>query len=192
MDNCSPMQHKVFTIPNVLSFFRLMMIPGIVYSFLAMDNPLLTAVLLLASGLTDIVDGFIARRFQMISDLGKILDPVADKLTQCAMLFCLVKRFPLMLLPLLLLIAKEIFAALLGLKVIRQTGQVRGAVWHGKLNTALIYAMMLLHLLWADIPAKVSTGAIVLCCGVILLSCAGYTRRDVMLLKKGGSDLDGE
>ncbi len=50
--------------------------------------------MLLLSGVTDLADGFIARHFHMISDLGKVLDPVADKLTQAAVLFCLITRFP--------------------------------------------------------------------------------------------------
>ncbi len=57
----------------------------------------MTAILLVLSGATDIVDGFIARSFHMVSDLGKVLDPIADKLTQAAMLICLITNFSLMM-----------------------------------------------------------------------------------------------
>ena len=81
--------NKVFTIPNILSFFRLILIPVLIWSYVVKKNYAATGWILLLSGLTDIADGFIARRFHMISKLGKILDPVADKLTQATMLFCL-------------------------------------------------------------------------------------------------------
>ena len=60
---------------------------------LCKEKPLLAGEILLLSGLTDLADGYIARRFHRISNLGKILDPVADKLTQAAMLICLFTRF---------------------------------------------------------------------------------------------------
>lgn len=80
-------QNKILTIPNVLSFFRLCLIPVIIWMYCSKRDYVRTAVILLLSGATDILDGFIARRFNMVSDLGKVLDPVADKLTQgCAAL----------------------------------------------------------------------------------------------------------
>ena len=60
----------------------------------------------------------------MVSDLGKVLDPVADKLTQAAMLVCLLLRFPLMILPLVLLLIKETFMGISGFLVIKKTGRV--------------------------------------------------------------------
>ena len=102
------------------------------------------AALLALSGISDTADGYIARRFNMVSDLGKIIDPVADKLTQAAMLLCLLTRYPLMLLPLLLLTFKEISTGIMSLIVIRKTGLVMSADWHGKVTTGLLYAMMLI------------------------------------------------
>ena len=93
-------KHKIITIPNVLSFFRLLLIPVIVWLYIVKKDPLWTTGILVLSGVTDVVDGIIARKCNMISDFGKAFDPVADKLTQIAMLFCLVSRFKWMLLPL--------------------------------------------------------------------------------------------
>ena len=90
-----------------------------------------TGWILLLSGLTDIADGFIARRFHMISNLGKILDPVADKLTQATMLLCLFTRFPHMILPLVLMAFKELYMAVSGCLIMKKTGKVTGADWHG-------------------------------------------------------------
>lgn len=177
-------QNAIWTIPNLLSVFRLLLIPAIIHAYLKQENSLLTAGLVVLSGLTDLADGFIARRFDMISDLGKALDPVADKLTQIAVLGCLAVRYPLMLLALALLVLKEIAAAVMGLLVIKRTGQVHGAEWHGKLSTALLYAMMTLHLLWSGIPAELSHSLIALCTIVILYSCVRYTAKNLRLMQE--------
>ena len=95
--NAGSSQNKILTIPNLLSLFRLCLIPVFMWLYCVEKNYLWTGIILIISGLTDTVDGFVARHFNMISDLGKILDPVADKLTQAAMLFCLLTRFPLMI-----------------------------------------------------------------------------------------------
>ena len=72
---------NVWTIPNLLSFIRILLIP--VFAVLFVKGELLWAVVVLAlSGLSDLFDGKIARRFNQVSELGKVLDPVADKLTQ--------------------------------------------------------------------------------------------------------------
>ena len=174
---------KIITIPNILSVVRLCMIPWIVWLYCVKEEYILTTVVLTLSGLTDIVDGFIARRFNMISDIGKALDPIADKLTQIAMMLCLVSRFPYVLIPLVLLIAKEIFAAVMGILVIKSTGSVQGAVWHGKLTTVCIYALMVLHLLWSNIPSTVSLISVGVCSGFMIMSCILYSINNVGLLK---------
>ncbi|MBQ7638353.1 MAG: CDP-alcohol phosphatidyltransferase family protein [Clostridia bacterium] len=72
---------NVWTVPNLLSFIRILLIP--VFAFLFCKGQLLWAVVVLAlSGLSDLFDGKIARRFNQVSELGKLLDPIADKLTQ--------------------------------------------------------------------------------------------------------------
>lgn len=101
---------------------------------------MLTACVLILSGLTDLADGYIARRFNMTSDLGKALDPVADKLTQAAMMLCLLTRFRLMLIPLSIIVIKELVTGVFSLVVIKKTGRVMSADWHGKLTTLLLYA----------------------------------------------------
>ena len=179
---------SVFTIPNLLSFLRLLMVPAIVWMHLSGRNALLTAGLVVISGLTDLADGYIARRFHMVSDLGKALDPIADKLTQAAVLACLALRYPLMILPLALLMLKETAAAVLGLLIIRRTGQVYGADWHGKVATALLYAMMTLHLLWSGISPAISTVFILLCTAALCFSCVCYTGKNLRLLRKGRKD----
>ena len=177
-------KNKILTIPNVLSFFRLCLIPLIVWQYVGKQNYLVALYLLLLSGLTDIADGIIARKFNMVSDFGKAFDPIADKLTQIAMLFCLVTRFPNMLLPLILLIIKELFAGITGLMMVRK-GIVIGAEWHGKVTTVLLYGMMLLHLAWVNIVPAVSNILIGACIAMIILSGILYGIRNLKFLRLG-------
>ena len=134
-----------------------------------------TGWILLLSGLTDIADGFIARRFHMISKLGKILDPVADKLTQATMLFCLFTRFPHMI-RLVLMAFKELYMAVSGCLIIKKTGKVTGADWHGKIVTVLLYGMVFVHIIWIDITAMASDIMIAICMGMMILSLILYFR----------------
>lgn len=177
-------KHKILTIPNVLSFFRLCLIPLIVWQHMGKHNYLVALYLLALSGLTDIADGIIARNFNMVSDFGKAFDPVADKLTQIAMLFCLVTRFPNMWLPLILLIVKEIFAGITGLMMVKR-GIVIGADWHGKVTTVLLYCTMLIHLAWISVPFAVSNILISACTVMILLSGILYGIRNLRCLSSG-------
>lgn len=145
----------------------------------------MTTFVLVLSGLTDMLDGYIARHCNMISDFGKAFDPVADKLTQIAMMFCLVARFPLMLLPWIILVVKEVFTGITSLLAIHKTGHVEGAVWHGKVTTALLYGTMAVHLLWYNIPSVLSVILICLCTVMMLISAVGYGIRNFkMLLSK--------
>ena len=175
-------ENRIITIPNLLSAFRLVLIPVFLWTYCVRDEYLVTAGLLLLSGLTDLADGFIARRFHMVSNLGKMLDPVADKLTQAAMLVCLVTRFPMIWCPLALLAVKEASVGLTSLLVIRKSGRVTGAAWHGKITTAMLYLTILIHLIWPHIPAAISNGLIMVCSGVMLVSWMMYILHNVKTL----------
>ena len=177
-------KEDILTIPNMLSFFRLLLIPVIVVTYLKYDNFSLTVILVLLSGLTDVLDGFIARKFNMISDFGKILDPIMDKLTQAAMLLCLFSRFTKMIYLFLLLSVKEIITAITGIIGINKSGEVKGADWHGKLSTCTLYAMMIVHMLWYDIPQHVSDFFVTICAFVMCMSFVLYVMRNIKLIKK--------
>ena len=73
-------------LPNILTIIRFLLIPFILY-FVFAGNYLLAFIFFTISGITDIADGFIARKFNLISNFGKLMDPLADKLTQIASLF---------------------------------------------------------------------------------------------------------
>ena len=184
-DSTKNYQEKIITIPNILSFFRLCLIPVIVWLYTVKQDYLWTLLILLFSAVTDIVDGIIARKCNMISDFGKAFDPVADKLTQMAMLFCLVSRFPYMMIPFVLLVVKEVFTGITALITIKRTNTVKGAVWHGKLTTIALYSMMAIHLLWYNIPSTVSLILVGICIGIMLMSFILYTIQNIKAIKNG-------
>lgn len=176
-------KNKILTVPNVLSFFRLCLIPIIVWLYISKEDYFWTLMVLLLSGLTDVVDGIIARKCNMISDFGKAFDPIADKLTQAAMLCCLVVRFKYMLIPLGMLVIKEVVTGITALISIKKTEQVEGAVWHGKLTTVVLYLMMAVHLVWFNIPTTVSLIMVGVCIGIMIMSFIMYSVRNIKAIK---------
>ncbi len=157
----------ILTLPNLLSLFRLLLIPAIVLLYVNKYHYASVSLIIL-SAITDIVDGWIARHFNMISDFGKFLDPVADKLTQVAMLSCLVIRYPWTMVLVGLLVVKELFQLIYGLIVLKKTDVMNSARWFGKVNTVVLYASMILLFLLPNIPDTIAT--IVLCvCGITML-----------------------
>ena len=175
--------NQILSIPNILSFVRIALIPIIIWAYSTLGNYLLTIALIAFSGITDIIDGFIARRFNMVTDFGKALDPIADKLTQGAIMICLLTRFPLMWLLLILLAVKEISSFILRLILFTRTEAVYGSHWHGKLATIMIYATVALHIIWATIPPAFSGALIVITSAVMFFSFAMYTAEGLKLLK---------
>lgn len=171
-------QLKFFTIPNILTLFRIVLIPVFVYTYLVKKNTLHTIIIIIISGLSDVADGFIARRFNMVSDIGKALDPLADKLTQAALLYCLIARFPNMMYVFILLVIKELILSLLSFLAIKKTHIVKGADWHGKMTTVLLY-MMMIHIIYADISPKLSNTLIIICVISMILSFILYAIRHI-------------
>lgn len=181
-------QKKILTIPNILSFFRLCLIPVIMWLYIKKQDYLSTLLILLLSGATDIIDGIIARKCNMISDFGKIFDPIADKLTQMAMLFCLVSRFNYMMIPLIFLVIKEIFTGVTSLISFKRAKSVKGAVWHGKLTTVVLYSMMAIHLIWYNIPKTTSLIIVGVTIGIMLMSFIMYSVQNFKAIKNKSFD----
>ncbi len=169
------MGDELFTIPNMLSIFRLLLIPAIVYLYCFKQDNLWTVILIAFSSFTDIVDGFIARRFNMITDFGKFLDPLADKATQITVIACLITKFKLMIIPCVVLAVKEIGSLILRVVVYKETEVVEGAHWHGKASTCIVVAMIASHLLWPDMASVISITIITVCTAFMLFSGTLYT-----------------
>lgn len=156
-------------IPNLISAARILLVPLFVSYYLDGKVTAAMGVVLLAAA-SDVLDGAIARRFNMVTKLGKILDPVADKLMQAAMMLCAALETPAVWLLLGLHVLREAVLSLTGLHVILVTGQVHSAKWYGKLCTALIYASMGALLLFPQMPEHTAS-VLVLCCIVPVSAC---------------------
>ena len=132
-----------WTIPNILSLFRIALIPAMAASYLTHCELWIPALLLVLSGLTDLFDGMIARRFNQISEIGKLLDPIADKLTQVTVVVCLAVNYPPLWWLVAIVFVKELLQGIGGLLLINKLqGEVTGAKWFGKVATALFYVVM--------------------------------------------------
>lgn len=174
---------EFFTIPNMLSIVRILLIPVIVYLYCFRHDNISTFAVVAFSTLTDIVDGYIARRFDMITDFGKFLDPVADKATQLTVLVCLITRFKYMVIPFVVLAIKEIFSLVLRFIAYRETEMVEGAKWHGKAATGIIVAAIGIHLLWDGITVPVSIGFVAFATVFMVFSGVLYTVDVVRMMK---------
>lgn len=167
---------QILTIPNLLSVIRLLMIPLIIWLYCYAQMYHAAVVVILLSGLTDIADGFIARKYNMVSDFGKILDPVADKLTQAALILCLTVKHKLMI-PLIIEFAlRELCMLIMGYITIRKHDSVNSSKWYGKLTTVILYAVMMILILFPRIPDTVANGMIIGCGLLMLASLFMYVR----------------
>ena len=135
-------KREVFTIPNILSMFRIALIPAYIVIYLNASQPeeyFLAGVILAVSCLTDMIDGKIARKFNMISTVGKILDPIADKLTQFTLTLCLSVKHPVLRYVLLLFVIKEGFQGIVGLVYLFNRKMLPGALPAGKVCTTVLF-----------------------------------------------------
>lgn len=167
---------KIFTLPNALSLFRILLIPAVVWFFLFEKNCYGTIGVLLLSGFTDVLDGWVARHFRMSSELGKVLDPLADKLTQAAVFFCLLKCYRSMLWLILVFFTCEIVKLTLGIMAIKKQEEINGAKWYGKANTVFIYLTVTLLILFPEMPRFPINALIAVCGAVMILTNALYYR----------------
>lgn len=144
---------EILTIPNLLSLFRLLLIPAYVSVYLnaAEDREyLLAGTILSLSCLTDLIDGKVARKFNMISNLGKLLDPLADKLTQLALILCLSAKYAILYPVLALFLVKEIFQVVAVITNFRRGKVLPGALMEGKLCTTVLFVSLIAMVLFPN------------------------------------------
>ena len=132
----------VFNVPNMLSFFRILMIIPFVISFLK-GNYVLSLLILCISGITDILDGIIARKTNQITKLGRFLDPVADKLTLIAVVICLSLKFSEIIPFVGILLVKDLSMLVAGGVLIANGVELPAARWYGKISTAAFYVSVI-------------------------------------------------
>ena len=133
-------------VPNILTILRFLIIPIFAY-YLCGQQYIVATILFLAGGLTDILDGYIARKYNLVTSWGKIADPLADKLMQLTALVILslvIKLIPIELL--LIILAKEIFMGIGAIVLYKQNNYVVSADWYGKMATVAFYLAVVMML----------------------------------------------
>ena len=167
----------LFTIPNLMGYFRIILIPIFMAVYIGADSRadyIAAAVILGISGLTDCFDGKIARHLNMITEWGKVLDPVADKLTQAAVFISLSFRYPTMRYLVILFVVKEMFMGIMGAIMLKKGSMMDGARWYGKLCTAVLYGAMVILLLVVDLSYFAAGLIISICIIMNIFSFACY------------------
>lgn len=177
-------------IPNLLSILRIIIIGPFVYYFLK-DNYVMAAVMIAISGLSDMFDGYIARKFNQITKLGAMLDPVADKITLGSVVICMCIKIPVIMPIIIILLVKEILMLLAGLVLLKKHKTPPPAQWYGKVATIVFYisvaVIVFLKAIWG-IENMVLT--ITLVCITVALMFFALIRYFILFLKilEGDSD----
>lgn len=147
----------ILNIPNLLSLFRLCLIPVYVYIYLNASEPgdyLLAGSILAVSCLTDMVDGKIARKYNMVTPLGKLLDPIADKFTQLILTVCLSWKYPVLRPVLILFLVKEFFQFSAAVVVYSKGKALDGALMAGKICTTVLFTSLTILVLLPEMNPR--------------------------------------
>lgn len=177
IDNLKFKKGEIWSIPNLMGYIRILLIPVFCWFFLTAETAgdyYRAGVVVIISTLTDFLDGFIARRFHMITELGKFIDPVADKMTHGALAGCLASKFPLLWLVFGAMVLKEGFMLLMGWLKLKKGKKLDGAMWYGKVCTALLFTVMCMLLFWVNIPVALADGLILLCLAFMIFTWIMY------------------
>ena len=164
-------KQEICTVPNLLSLFRLALLPvyaGIYLNATEEYAYLVAGGIMVLSCATDLLDGQIARRFNQVTNLGKILDPLADKITQFTLTLCLSFKYPVLNPVLVLFVVKEVFQLVVGLAFLLKGRMLSGALMAGKLCTTVLFTSLIALVLFPNLdPAAVNS--IALADGVFLV-----------------------
>ena len=177
---------EIFTIPNLLSLFRLVLIPLYVSIYLnARDNAdyYLAAAILAVSCLTDLIDGQIARRCNMISTVGKVLDPFADKITQFTLVICLSIKHPVLWTLIILIFVKEVFQLTAGIICFKKGRMLKGAQITGKICTTVLFLSLIVLVMLPNIADKYVMLITVIDAIFLLIAFADYI---IVYIRKDG------
>ena len=169
----------LWSIPNILCYIRFLLIPVFVILYINAEEAreyIQAAAVVFISGLTDFLDGFIARTFHMVTDFGKLIDPMADKLTQASLIFVLVLEIKWMFLLLILFVKMQLFMLFAGIAMLKKDRRLNGAKWFGKVSTTVFYATMLVLVAVPKLDPFVVNLLMLVCGAFLLLSFLLYIR----------------
>lgn len=168
---------EIWSIPNLLSLLRILMIPVYMRIYLNADTPedyTAAGVLLAVSCLTDLVDGKIARRFNMITNLGKVLDPLADKLTQLSLILCLSSRRRLLKYLLVIFLIKEFWQLFVMISTLRRGKALNGALMSGKVSTTVLFTSLGLMFVFPGMSERAANTITVVCFVFLMYAFTDY------------------
>lgn len=168
---------EILTVPNLLSLFRLALLPVYASIYLHAAKPgqyLAAGGIMAVSCVTDILDGQIARRRNQVTTLGKILDPLADKITQFTLTLCLSLKYPVLQSVLMLFVVKEVFQLVLGILYLRRGKMLPGALPAGKVCTAVLFVSLITLVLFPGMPGAVVSIIAMADTAFLLLSFLSY------------------
>lgn len=149
---------EFFTVPNYLSLTRLVLLPIYASIYLHAKNAahfLTAGILMILSCLTDMMDGKIARKYDMVSNVGKLLDPLADKATQFTLIVCFCAKYTIMQPVLILFLVKELFQLIACIISLRDGKALPGALMAGKICTTVLFVSLIFMVLFDSIPDDV-------------------------------------
>lgn len=183
----------LWNIPNILCYIRFLLIPVFISLYIK-EAYKQAAIVVLISGLTDFLDGFVARTFHMVTEFGKLIDPLADKLTQASLIFVLVVRIKWMFLLLILFVIMQLFMLIAGLIMLKKGKKLNGAKWFGKVSTTVFYAVMLVLVALPNLTTNIQNILMLVCGAFLLLSFLLYINEYVKMyraLDKNEEIMDG-
>lgn len=180
--------YEVWTIPNIFTLFRLILVPVFVLFYCGLNMPYTALIFFIISGISDLVDGFIARKFKMTSELGRLVDPIADKFTQGVAFICLMVRFKYIIILAIILCLKELVLAISGAKLTNKCEKIYGAEWYGKVNSSLLFITLLTHLLWVKLPQNVSLVLVIISSIMMIYSGVRYLIRNTKLIRSANGE----
>lgn len=160
-------------IPNILSALRLVLLPVFLY-FASQDQFVTAGVLITVISLTDLLDGYLARRHHWVSQLGKVLDPLADKLTQISVIIVFFLHLPQYRWIFWVLLGKEAVMLIGAAILLHQGVKLPGAAMWGKVATALFYLTAVLVLLFPALPTVLVTALFIASAVTAVVSVALY------------------
>ena len=164
------------SIPNLLSLLRLALVPMFAVVFFQPwpDAHTWAALIYLIAFLTDIADGWIARRFNQITKLGRILDPLADKLMTFTVIVCISADHIIPLWAVVVFFCKELTMAIGGCLMYQRLGDVIPSNWLGKASTGVFFVVCAALVLFPAIPRPWATGLITFALALTLAALASY------------------
>lgn len=180
-------KREVLSIPNIICYFRILLVPVFIYTYFSVEadsNHMLSAGILVLSGISDFLDGFIARKYNMITDLGKLIDPIADKLTQLVVACTLVYVYPTYIWLVLIILLKDGMLAFAGLYILKKTGRhISQAQMPGKVATAVFFVVSIV-LIAFDMTNHFLAPLLILTTFVLMVVAMIYYAKDLYRIYK--------